>query len=44
MDNKTLDKSLEISLENDSDKSKENWVNLNKKYLCEHEHGKKILL
>ena len=37
MDNKTLDKSLEISLKNDSNKSKENWVNLNKRYLCEHE-------
>ena len=31
IDNKTLDKSLEISLKNDSNKSKEN-----KKYLCEH--------
>ena len=40
MDNKTLDKSLEISLKNDSNESKENWVNLNKRYLCEHERYK----
>ena len=45
MDNKTLCKSLEISLKNDSNESKENWANLNKRYLCEHEraiceHGK----
>ena len=33
MDNKTLGKSLEISLKNDSNESKENWVNLNKRYL-----------
>ena len=38
--NKTLGKSLEISLKNDSNKSKENWVNLNKRYLCEHERYK----
>ena len=40
MDDKTLDKSLEISQKNDSNKSKENWVNLNKRYLCEHERYK----
>ena len=40
MDNKTLDKSLEISLKNDSNESKENWVNLNKRYLCKHERYK----
>ena len=34
MDNKTLGKSLEISLKNDSNESKENWVNSNKRYLC----------
>ena len=37
---KTLGKSLEISLKNDSDESKENWVNLNRRYLCEHERYK----
>ena len=37
IDNKTLPKSLEISLKNDSNESKENWVNLNRRYLCEHE-------
>ena len=37
MDDKTIDKNFEISLKNNSDKSKEDWVNLNKKYLCEHE-------
>ena len=36
MDNKTLGKSLEISLKNDSNESKEHWINLNKRYLCEH--------
>ena len=40
MDDKTIDKSLEISLKNDSNKSKENWVILNKRYLCEHERYK----
>ena len=35
MDDKTIDKSLEISLENDSNKSKEN-----KKYFCEHDRYK----
>ena len=30
---KHLGKSLEISLKNDSNESKENWVNLNKRYL-----------
>ena len=40
MDDRTLGKSLEISQKNDSNKSKENWVNLNKKYLCEHERYK----
>ena len=40
MDNKTLGKSLEISLKNDSNESKENWVNLNKSYLCVHERYK----
>ena len=40
MDNKTHGKSLEISLKNDSNESKENWVNLNKRYLCEHERYK----
>ena len=45
MDNKTLGNSLEISLKNDSNESKENWVNLNKRYLCEHETWQtKILL
>ena len=34
IDNKTLRKSLEISLKNDSNESKENWVNLNRGYLC----------
>ena len=40
MDDKTIDKSFEISLKKDSDKSKENWVNLNKKYLREHNRYK----
>ena len=40
MDNNTLGKSLEISQKNDSNESKENWVNLNKRYLCEHERYK----
>ena len=40
LDNKTLRKSLEISLKNDSNESKENWVNLNRRYLCEHERYK----
>ena len=40
MDDRTLGKSLEISQKNDSNKSKENWVNLNRKYLCEHERYK----
>ena len=39
LDAKTLDKSLETSQKNDN-KSKENWANLNKKYLCEHERYK----
>ena len=40
IDNKTLRKSLEISLKNDSNESKENWVNFNRRYLCEHERYK----
>ena len=40
IDNKTLRKSLEISLKNDSNESKENWVNLNRRYLCVHERYK----
>ena len=36
MDDKTIGKNFGISLKNDSDKSKENWVNLSKRYLCEH--------
>ena len=39
-DNKTLRKILEISLKNDSNESKENWVNLNRRYLCVHERYK----
>ena len=41
MDDKTIGKNFEISQKkNDSNKSKENWVSLNKKYRCEHDRYK----